>query len=396
LLLLLAACGSEAAAPTPYIDFSDYRVRPADAGQSQGDADLSSLDGRVPDDGADQGVMPPDQGASEAGGDCEPEAGEAEIADAAAPVVCIPWTTTCRKGDVVRCNSQGTDYELLEDCNDSNPCTNDQCLDALCEHSPVEGACCFPECGVGEFCVAGQCLCAPQCLGKECGDDGCGGSCGECQPGFSCSLGGQCQCIPSCDGKQCGDDGCGGSCGECVQPWICQDSQCVCVPSCQGKSCGEDGCGGSCGGCPELNACVDGACQYFCPYCPTVGACAAYPYAGHVYYFCPSNPNWDDARKACENHGTHLATITSPDENAFLKSKAAGNTFWIGLYQPWWAWGEWHWVTDEKLEHKNWAKDQPDDGSIWTVEDCVEMYGSGQWNDNECGTGRFFICEYEP
>jgi len=34
--------------------------------------------------------------------------------------------------------------------------------------------------------------CVPDCEGKECGDDGCGGSCGTCAVGCVCSAEGQC------------------------------------------------------------------------------------------------------------------------------------------------------------------------------------------------------------
>jgi len=57
---------------------------------------------------------------------------------------------------------------------------------------------------------------ADLCHGKQCGDDGCGGSCGTCAPGTTCNAEGACvTCTPSCAGKSCGDDGCGGSCGTC-------------------------------------------------------------------------------------------------------------------------------------------------------------------------------------
>lgn len=75
-------------------------------------------------------------------------------------------------------------------------------------------------------------------------------------------------CVPSCDGKQCGDDGCGGSCGTCPTGSVCQSNTCVasCVPSCSGKQCGDDGCGGSCGTCPTGFACDGGLCaEITCP-----------------------------------------------------------------------------------------------------------------------------------
>jgi uncharacterized delta-60 repeat protein len=37
------------------------------------------------------------------------------------------------------------------------------------------------------------------------------------------------RCIPDCEGKECGDDGCGGSCGTCSSGYTCKNS--VCVPS---------------------------------------------------------------------------------------------------------------------------------------------------------------------
>ena len=37
-----------------------------------------------------------------------------------------------------------------------------------------------------------QCVCTPQCSGKQCGSNGCGGSCGTCPTGQICSSNGQC------------------------------------------------------------------------------------------------------------------------------------------------------------------------------------------------------------
>ncbi len=41
------------------------------------------------------------------------------------------------------------------------------------------------------------------------------------------STGPSCSCTPSCGGKQCGDDGCGGVCGNCGSGMQCQGGQCV-------------------------------------------------------------------------------------------------------------------------------------------------------------------------
>ncbi len=111
------------------------------------------------------------------------------------------------------------------------------------------------------------CDCAPQCGDKECGDDGCGGSCGECVAPESCE-GSVCVCVPACEGKECGDDSCGGSCGPCGVDQTCEAGLCVgegdtggmCAPQCDGKECGDDSCGGSCGECGGDRSCQGGSC----------------------------------------------------------------------------------------------------------------------------------------
>ncbi len=99
--------------------------------------------------------------------------------------------------------------------------------------------------------MGGQCVggCVPDCEDKACGDDGCFGTCGTCEPGQVCSLG-ACvvDCIPDCTDKFCGDNGCGGVCGNCGSGESCVGGACTngCIPNCSGKACGDDGCGGIC------------------------------------------------------------------------------------------------------------------------------------------------------
>jgi len=89
-------------------------------------------------------------------------------------------------------------------------------------------------------------------------------------------------CAPQCDGKFCGSDSCGGSCGTCTEPEQCNSAvgrcQSVpCMPDCQARACGDDGCGGSCGQCKSGKACekLDGqcipvsVCDHFVPTCPS-------------------------------------------------------------------------------------------------------------------------------
>ncbi len=70
----------------------------------------------------------------------------------------------------------------------------------------------------------------PDCSGKVCGSDGCGGSCGTCKSPKTCKSG-KCKCIPDCAGKQCGPNGCGGYCGTCGWGTKCNSYKCKCGPS---------------------------------------------------------------------------------------------------------------------------------------------------------------------
>ena len=97
--------------------------------------------------------------------------------------------------------------------------------------------------------------CATACDDKECGADGCGGSCGECAFDELCTFNQCAPCVPQCDGLTCGSNGCSGSCGECPEGEACSEGECFeCIPNCEGKPCGPDGCGGSCGDCDPVCA----------------------------------------------------------------------------------------------------------------------------------------------
>lgn len=68
------------------------------------------------------------------------------------------------------------------------------------------------------------------------------------------------ECVPDCAGRMCGSDGCGGICGTCpigpcVEPLgVCPGDE----PQCNGKECGSDGLGGLCGVCPDGLLCSGG------------------------------------------------------------------------------------------------------------------------------------------
>ena len=206
------------------------------------------------------------------------------------------------------------DAICVSECQACGSCIPEaECGNSLCEPAEDCGTCAGDcTCAPNWVCEEGVCVdpggCVPACDGKDCGADGCGGSCGDCAEGFACDVDGMCVediCEADCTDKLCGDDGCGGSCGDCADGEVCSDAGvcgapvlscegicgdpadgcycdeacfengdcCVdvcdfcgdlegcgaCEPDCDGKECGDDGCEGSCGVC-DAGECTEGVC----------------------------------------------------------------------------------------------------------------------------------------
>jgi hypothetical protein len=112
-------------------------------------------------------------------------------------------------------------------------------------------------------------------------------------------------CVPECESRFCGDDGCGGSCGECEAPTVCTagpgvSRTCIaegCQPDCAGRICGNDGCGGSCGTCGAGQVCrvststCENACDHFDPVCNP--GCSNGEYCGSDCACHPCTPQPD-------------------------------------------------------------------------------------------------------
>lgn len=135
-----------------------------------------------------------------------------------------------------------------------------------------------PGCCNDLTCLNGECArtCTPRCTGKNCGDDGCGGTCGNCAAGQGCCRG---KCTDLTTRRDCG------ACGHrCPPREICVAGTCQseCTPTtcaAQGKNCGTspDGCGGTldCGGCDAPQTCGGGGVANVCGGDVQCGGCDA-------------------------------------------------------------------------------------------------------------------------
>jgi len=241
--------------------------------------------------------------------------------------------------------------ECVNDCGGCAPLEN--CGDSICQVEEFETCANCPgdcPCPPGESCFNGKC-CHPDCSGKECGDDGCGGSCGGCPENLAC-IDNTCQendgcaatvtpgcpgciceacvcdmyppcceeawddlCASFCEGwcegcgklVACGDGACQPdlleTCSTCPGDCTCPEGQpCLygecCVPSCEWVECGDDGCGGNCADCPEGQFCSwEGLCMEGGGGCeespvPGCGGCACETCVCNLDPFCCES-SWD-------------------------------------------------------------------------------------------------------
>ena len=140
----------------------------------------------------------------------------------------------CTTGET--CASAECAGGVVADCDDGDPCTVDACdpVDG-CGHEPAPAL----PCDDGDECTLNTCTAdGSACLYEDIPgccvtDDDCGGQ--PCIDGFCC--------VPICDDGQggfyeCGDDGCGGTCGTCTGNDTCdaETHLCVCETCCLDSS----------------------------------------------------------------------------------------------------------------------------------------------------------------
>jgi WD40 repeat protein len=113
-----------------------------------------------------------------------------------------------------------TGCSVAPDCNDSNDCTSDDCVDGACQHTPTadNGTCN----GASGICCSGSCDTALCTINFDC-DDGDSCSIDTCTSGGTCAS--ACEnSFPACD-LNVSDGCCGASCDQ------SNDIDCACVPT---------------------------------------------------------------------------------------------------------------------------------------------------------------------
>jgi len=282
--LLASACGGNGEAtgdPASGSDAEDVAVV-GDAPSGKDDAD-----GKVGPDASGGDADEADTGAPT--GDAATEV-EPVDADNPADVPEKPDTTAEIDGAV---DAGDAPVECVPvDCTDGNPCTDDECVDGTCQHTPNIALCDDQNpCTVGDACSGGQCKPG---AAKDCDDqntctfDSCNpqtGVCahaakqGACDDGNACTSGDACAdglcaggAATDCDDKNpCTDDTCdkiAGSCSHTNNTAPCDDSD----PCTLGETCADGACKAPAStDCDDTDPCTDDTCD------PTTGKCVHTP-----------------------------------------------------------------------------------------------------------------------
>ncbi len=112
---------------------------------------------------------------------------------------------------------------------------------------------------------------------------------------------------------------------------------------------------------------------------------------GHWYELVEQQVTWEEAAVLAESMCgmcSHLATITSAEENQFVIANVIGSNFdlepWLGGFQapiesP--PDANWHWVTDEAWNFTAWGPSEPNDSGGLYFEYCLQYQPDGTWND---------------
>ena len=109
----------------------------------------------------------------------------------------------------------------------------------------------------------------------------------------------------------------------------------------------------------------------------------------HWYEVITSTATWQQARDYAVDRGGYLATISSAEENDFIKSliPEGANPF-IGGYKDN---AGWHWVTAEPFSFTSWDPGQPDGFGADVIQ---FLRSTGTWNDALSTDSNTFVVEY--
>ncbi|XP_040202235.1 hepatic lectin-like isoform X2 [Rana temporaria] len=116
-------------------------------------------------------------------------------------------------------------------------------------------------------------------------------------------------------------------------------------------------------------------------------------YENHCYFISTFQLTWQKAENMCLNRGGYLAIITSMEEQNFIeKNRDTGKSpLWFGLTDQETE-NTFKWVDGTTLtSFRYWDYGEPN--NAFGIENCVQVWRQGQWNDEICNETSYAICE---
>lgn len=107
---------------------------------------------------------------------------------------------------------------------------------------------------------------------------------------------------------------------------------------------------------------------------------------GHCYFLLDEPSSWYDARDACIERDSHLATITAADELEVVKALGEGDR-WLGLRRDGDA-GVFGWITGEPFSLDGFKPGEPNGTGS-----CAKIVEGGEWWDHSCLESLPALCE---
>ncbi|XP_077206969.1 pulmonary surfactant-associated protein D-like [Paroedura picta] len=100
--------------------------------------------------------------------------------------------------------------------------------------------------------------------------------------------------------------------------------------------------------------------------------------------------SYENSKAACSHLGGQMASPRNAEENNALSKIAAklGKHIYLGMNDMETEGAFLH-LNGERMQYSNWAPGEPNS----EIEDCIEMYTNGKWNDKICSENRLIVCE---
>ncbi|XP_075466269.1 pulmonary surfactant-associated protein D-like [Ascaphus truei] len=103
--------------------------------------------------------------------------------------------------------------------------------------------------------------------------------------------------------------------------------------------------------------------------------------------------NYNDAKATCSKAGGQLASPLNSEENQAVSALSLQykKKPFLGINDIETE-GTFRYLTGELIGYSNWNPNEPNNDK--GVEDCVEMYTTGKWNDKNCNEKHLVVCEF--